>query len=156
MFADDLDTHRLIAGEEEPELPPRRNSSRNSRPEEAHAQTNLTNMQSEEVSSTKSLDEILDDLDPEKKKNEGCRSVKMIIDKFNEQRNDEVVLRKTSKNTAAVQRPVTNSLDLNRLLEELGKVTSAPVLPPGVTSSLVTPNLTDEEVSICRTLIYNN
>lgn len=149
MFIDVLDTHRLFIGDEEPELPPRRNSSRNSRPEEYH--TNLTNM--EEVSSTKSLDDILDDLDKEKEQKEGCSSVKMIIEKFNEQRNDEVVLRKTSKSVAAVQRPVTNSLDLNRLLEELGKVTSAPVMPPGVTSSLVTPNMTDEEVSMCN---FNN
>lgn len=45
------------------------------------------------------------------------------------------------------------SEDLNKLLEELTKVTSAPLMMPGVTTSLIqmkSPPVTDEEV--CGTL----
>lgn len=101
----------------------------------------------------KTLDEILDDLDEEKRKRDSMPNVRKMIDKFNSEEN--VVLRK--RNSAGADSGETagqhhqrmsyaESGDLNLLLEELCKVTSAPVLTPGVTSSLVTPNLTDDEV----------
>lgn len=88
----------------------------------------------------RSLDEILEDLDKEKM--ESKSKVQMLIEKFSEPEGD-VVLRKQDKPDFKLCR---HSDELNKLLNELTKVTSAPIMTPGVTSSLVNPNLTDEEV----------
>ncbi|XP_063904349.1 uncharacterized protein LOC135123530 isoform X2 [Zophobas morio] len=87
----------------------------------------------------RSLDEILEDLDKEKM--ESKSKVQMLIEKFSEPEGD-VVLRKQDKPDFKLCR---HSDELNKLLNELTKVTSAPIMTPGVTSSLVNPNLTDEE-----------
>ncbi|XP_015837895.1 uncharacterized protein LOC100141985 isoform X2 [Tribolium castaneum] len=84
----------------------------------------------------RSLDEILEDLDREKLESKG--KVQLLIEKFTESEPD-VILRKHDKSGYRY------SDDLNLLLDELAKVTSAPILTPGVTTSLVNPNLTDEE-----------
>lgn len=90
--------------------------------------------------------------------------MRALIDKFNqsageagacaiaEDTTNDVALRQKS-DTGAGTYITTNrhSDELNKLLEELTKVTSAPLLTPGVTSSLVQMKsvpLTDEEVSI--------
>lgn len=94
----------------------------------------------------KSLDEILDELDEEKKKRDSAPNVKKMIEKFNENKTEDgVVLRRRNSAGDKSGEPVV-STDLNVLLEELAKITSAPVMAPGVTSSLVAPDLTDEEV----------
>ncbi|KAB0793600.1 hypothetical protein PPYR_13220 [Photinus pyralis] len=96
----------------------------------------------------KSIDEILEDLDKEKEASESKQKVKELIEKFEVQNEDDVKMRPKSKQlhfiigTDSCSR---HSEGLNELLEKLCKVTCAPVLKPGVTSSLVTPTLTDEE-----------
>ncbi|XP_044253039.1 uncharacterized protein LOC123004010 [Tribolium madens] len=84
----------------------------------------------------RSLDEILEDLDREKLESKG--KVQLLIEKFSDSE-PEVILRKHDKSA------YRHSDDLNSLLDELAKVTSAPIMTPGVTTSLVNPNLTDED-----------
>lgn len=97
----------------------------------------------------KDIDAILEDLN----KIENPQNVKQLISKFDSD-GEEVVLRKNFKfvksqsDTRILDHVNRNSEDLNKLLEELGKVTCAPIMPPGVTSSLVTPTMTDDEVCI--------
>ncbi|RZC40291.1 PH domain containing protein [Asbolus verrucosus] len=85
----------------------------------------------------RSLDEILEDLDKEKL--ESKNKVKMLIEKFSEPEPDVILRKHASFKTHR------HSDELNTLLNELAKVTSAPIMTPGVTSSLINPNLTDEE-----------
>jgi hypothetical protein len=94
------------------------------------------------IEQVRSLDEILEDL--EREKVESRTKVQMLIRKFSEGESDDVILRKRDKSDS---RSCRHSDELNTLLNELAKVTSAPIMTPGVTSSLVNPNLTDEEVS---------
>lgn len=68
-------------------------------------------------------------------------SVQKLIEKFDDP--SRVVLRGPKKPQIIPR----HSDDLNKLLEELAKVTCAPIMTPGATSSLVNPNLTDAEVS---------
>ncbi|XP_017771289.1 PREDICTED: RB1-inducible coiled-coil protein 1-like isoform X2 [Nicrophorus vespilloides] len=96
----------------------------------------------------KTIDEILDELDNER--TQPSANVKELIDKFNvgNSNHEEVEMRKKPK--SPVQNCTRYSDDLNKLLAELSKVTNAPILQPGVTTSLVTTSLTDEEVLLLR------
>ncbi|KAK5640841.1 hypothetical protein RI129_009388 [Pyrocoelia pectoralis] len=97
----------------------------------------------------KSIDEILDDLDKEKEALDSKQKVKELIEKFEIHNEDDVALRPKSKQQLhfiiGPDADSRHSEGLNELLEKLSKVTCAPVLKPGVTSSLITPALTDEE-----------
>lgn len=92
-----------------------------------------------------SLDKILDDL--EKDKNEDftkCR-VKNLIKQFSGSDSEfDVELRMNKRSD--LSREDVDCNELSRLLDELAKVTCAPILTPGVTTSLISTNLTDEEV----------
>ncbi|XP_050514027.1 ankyrin repeat domain-containing protein 12-like [Diabrotica virgifera virgifera] len=93
----------------------------------------------------KSLDQILDELDNEQQETNKKNKVKKLIKKFSEPDfyDTDVVLR-TQK--SGIHRPDIHSDELSRLLEELVKVTNAPMLIPGVTSSLNGSTLRDEEL----------
>ncbi|CAG9839660.1 unnamed protein product [Diabrotica balteata] len=93
----------------------------------------------------KSLDQILDELDNEQQETNKKNKVKKLIKKFSEPEfyDNDVVLR-TEK--SGIQRSDVHSDELSRLLEELVKVTNAPMLIPGVTSSLNGSTLKDEEL----------
>lgn len=88
----------------------------------------------------RSVSEILENLDKEKLKTK--KPVQKLIEKFDD--TAEVTLRVPEKPFFIVPR---HSDDLNKLLEELAKVTSAPIMPPRVTHSLLNPNLADAEVN---------
>jgi len=125
--------------------------------------TDNCNTEENDDDKVKTIDEILEDLNKEKDIQQSRQKVKQLIEKFNDfQGEEDVVLRKKSKfdicksqsDTTVLQTLNVDNLngntnresdDLNKLLEELSKVTCAPVLTPGVTSSLVTPVLTDDE-----------
>lgn len=119
----------------------------------------------------KTIDQILDDLDREKTVQDSKIKVKALIDKFNEKAgpissdvsssvtslssrvtSPEVIFRSRPSNEEREQSEEVEtselrySNDLNLLLEELKKVTIAPVMSPGVTSSLITRTSSDDEV----------
>ncbi|KAF5280928.1 hypothetical protein FQA39_LY17934 [Lamprigera yunnana] len=95
----------------------------------------------------KSIDEILKDLDKDRIHEDSQNKVKSLIEKFNDiqNENDGILRKKTKSNFICNYEDDGSSAGLIRLLDELSKVTSAPILTPGVTSSLVTPILTEEE-----------
>lgn len=93
----------------------------------------------------KSIDQILDDLDKEKVEGESRSNVKRMVERFNAFSEEEVVLRREKEQEKPVSR---HSDDLNELLEKLGKITVAPTMEPGVTSSLASPPVSDEEVAV--------
>lgn len=97
----------------------------------------------------KTIDEILEDLDNEKHK-QLKPSVKELIEVFDEKNKDEVVLRKKPVFKPANDRVenIRHSDELTMLLEELKKVTNAPILTPGITNSLNISNKTNTDVSI--------
>lgn len=121
-----------------------------------------------------SIDKILTDLEKESKFSEqqsSCSkqeelSVRQLIQKFNSPNtvnfettegintdHIDVFLRAKGDSKEINVSHIVNrySDDLNKLLEELTKVTCAPLLTPGVTSSLVqakSPAMTDEEVNM--------
>ncbi|CAG9863552.1 unnamed protein product [Phyllotreta striolata] len=91
----------------------------------------------------KSLDEILHELDAQPTKGKE-NTVRRLIQRFSEPDfADGVVLR----GRRAARKDDVDADELGRLLQELAKVTSAPVLAPGVTSSLNGASLNDEEFS---------
>lgn len=111
------------------------------------------------------IDEILNNLEQMKRNNTlSDRKVRKLIDKFdhtvkirsptskqpNESLSDVVKLRSKEENETQQTENNSNSTsndELSRLLNELAKVTNAPILTPGVTSSLgVTSKTLDEEV----------
>ncbi|KAF2895083.1 hypothetical protein ILUMI_11088 [Ignelater luminosus] len=134
-------------------------NSANSSTEDNNKDSNINKL----TKNIKTIDDILKDLDEEKDIRESRQKVRQLIEKFNDiQNDDEVVLRKKSKTEISKSRSDTKLLqtlkrdnlsdkanresdELTILLEELSKVTCAPVLTPGVTSSLVNPMLTDDE-----------
>lgn len=93
----------------------------------------------------KTIDQILDDLDKEKVEGENRPNVKRMVERFNAIKEEEVVLRRQKQQEKPVLR---HSDDLNELLEKLGKITVAPTMEPGVTSSLASPPVSDEEVTV--------
>lgn len=75
-------------------------------------------------------------------------TVKQIIEKFNGYGEEEVVLREHKGSPVEEQtRQGRHSEELNELLEKLEKMTVAPVMEPGVTSSLASPPIDDDEVT---------
>ncbi|KAG5881971.1 hypothetical protein JTB14_006009 [Gonioctena quinquepunctata] len=88
-----------------------------------------------------SLDDILDDLDNQNHSNK----VKHLIKRFSEPEFSDVVLRTNRKSDSP--RDELESDELSRLLEELAKVTNAPILTPGVTSSFNGSNVDNTEFS---------
>lgn len=96
----------------------------------------------------KTIDEILEDLDKEKDK-QLKPSVKELIEVFDEKNKVEVVLRRKPlfKPTNEMTEIIRHSDELTMLLEELKKVTNAPILTPGITNSLNISNRTNTDVS---------
>lgn len=92
----------------------------------------------------KTIDEILDDLEQESGKTKVKTLIKKFSGDFHVNDDEEVTLRKSTRETNRENR---FSDELTQLLDELTKVTSAPLMTPGVTMSLINPNLTDEEVN---------
>ncbi|XP_050311539.1 uncharacterized protein LOC126747089 isoform X2 [Anthonomus grandis grandis] len=79
------------------------------------------------------LDEILTDLN----RDEGGK-VKQLIKRYsNIPESEEVEIRK---------KKISTSNDLDKLLDELAKVTVAPIMTPGVTTSLINPDVADQEM----------
>lgn len=129
-----------------------------------------------------SIDKILTDLEKESRISEQQSnfskqeelSVRQLIQKFNSPNtvnfetteginadHIDVFLRAKGDSKEINVSHIVNrySDDLNKLLEELTKVTCAPLLTPGVTSSLVqakSPAMTDEEVRYRITKIHSN
>lgn len=112
------------------------------------------NRKSNNIGNIKTIDEILENLDKESaninNNDDNKPSVRELIEKFDDK--SQVVLRKK-----LTQRPRSNIItsmelkyededDLNKLLEELSKITNAPILTPGITNSLNVPNTSKEEV----------
>nr|CAI5837252.1 unnamed protein product [Callosobruchus analis] len=95
----------------------------------------------------KSLDEILDELECDRRDEHG--KVRNLIQQFSSKENvieqDDVVLRRHKKYN--YPREDLESDELTRLLEELAKVTNAPILTPGATCSMVASNSKDDELS---------
>lgn len=92
-----------------------------------------------------SLDKILDDLDVENSEDYNKYKVKSLIKHFSRSDSECDVELRTNRQSN-ISREDVDSNELSRLLDELAKVTCAPILTPGVTSSLISSNLTDEEV----------
>lgn len=69
-----------------------------------------------------------------------------MIERFSSYKDEEeeVVLRRQKQQKDKSN--LRHSDDLNDLLEKLGEMTVAPPMAPGVTSSLATPPVSDEEV----------
>lgn len=144
-----------------PGLPPRH--SWRSRPRSPFHDVPKNNTPVHTPTNEYSLDKILHDLEQQSRVCAEELSVRALIEKFNqsageasacavtEDTTNDVALRQ--KSDAGAETYITtnrHSDELNKLLEELTKVTSAPLLTPGVTSSLVQMKsvpLTDEEVS---------
>ncbi|CAH2001970.1 unnamed protein product [Acanthoscelides obtectus] len=95
----------------------------------------------------KSLDEILDELECQKR--EEPIKVRNLIHQFSLNENTseptEVVLRRHRR--IKYPREDIESDELTRLLEELAKVTNAPILTPGATCSMLASNSGDKELS---------
>ncbi|KRT81188.1 hypothetical protein AMK59_6047 [Oryctes borbonicus] len=126
--------------------------------------TKTVKIQDDSYQNLKTIDEILNDLEDMKRSSTLTSGrVRNLIEKFDDaikkkgvpsdrSPNDtcDVVLRpKADKIPDKTQENSHNSTDeLNRLLSELAKVTYAPILTPGVTSSLeMTSHTQDEEVN---------
>lgn len=80
-------------------------------------------------------------------------NVKKMIQRFSvpNKEEDEVVLRRQKQHQSIVTQDksvLRHSDDLNDLLEKLGEMTVAPPMEPGVTSSLASPPVSDEEVNV--------
>lgn len=97
----------------------------------------------ENSESQKSIYEILDDLDKVEEEEELRPSVRKMIEHFSGRKEEEIVVLRRQKEEKPVLR---HSDDLNELLEKLGKITVAPPMEPGVTSSLASPPISDDEV----------
>nr|CAH7718288.1 unnamed protein product [Callosobruchus chinensis] len=99
------------------------------------------------LDNVKSLDEILDELECERRDEHG--KVRNLIQQFSTKENmlehGGVVLRRHRKFN--YPREDLESDELTRLLEELSKVTNAPILTPGATCSMVASNSKDKELS---------
>lgn len=120
-----------------PVLPNKQKNSRN----------NKKNDNTESQEKLKTIDEILEDLDNEKTAKKKKLKVRDLIEKFEV---DDVEIRKKSpyfKRKTLEEKTYRHSEELTRLLEELAKVTNAPIMAPGVTTSLITNNLSDDDVS---------
>uniref|UniRef100_V5GTE5 Uncharacterized protein n=1 Tax=Anoplophora glabripennis TaxID=217634 RepID=V5GTE5_ANOGL len=91
------------------------------------------------------LDKILDDLEKEKKEDFPKCKVKKLIKQFSGSDSECDVELWTNKRSDFSREDV-DSNKLSRLLDELVKVTCAPILTPGLTSSLISTNLIDEEI----------
>lgn len=160
-------------------MPPRRLSKRRSVSpfHDIPKNTPLTyNEIQENIKKNYSIDKILEELKILETKQHNVivpqeeLSVKQLINKFNhfvDIQGDtvdaslaDVAIRKKDNvqgNNELIQNVIVNrhSDELNKLLEELTKVTCAPLLTPGATSSLVqmkSDGLTDEEVRFYLTL----
>ncbi|CAH1116064.1 unnamed protein product [Phaedon cochleariae] len=99
----------------------------------------------------KSIDDILQDLEeeqPHNNNNNNNNNVKRLIKRFSDHEDpeNEVVLRGGRQCQSHVYRDDIEQDELSRLLEELAKVASAPILKPGVTTSLDVSNLDDLEL----------
>ncbi|XP_076270119.1 uncharacterized protein LOC143202452 isoform X2 [Rhynchophorus ferrugineus] len=102
---------------------------------------------------TQEIDEILDDLNKESQStthdDSGEGNVKKLIKRFSMGKDDgvEIRLKKNwDRRNGARETSNTDSSDLNKLLDELAKVTTAPIMTPGVTTSLINPEITDAEL----------
>ncbi|KAF7270507.1 hypothetical protein GWI33_016529 [Rhynchophorus ferrugineus] len=102
---------------------------------------------------TQEIDEILDDLNKESQSttpdDSGEGNVKKLIKRFSMGKDDgvEIRLKKNwDRRNGARETSNTDSGDLNKLLDELAKVTTAPIMTPGVTTSLINPEITDAEL----------
>ncbi|GLV32962.1 hypothetical protein CBL_08976 [Carabus blaptoides fortunei] len=150
-----------------PGLPPRHGT----RPRSPFHDVPRNNTPVHTPTSEYSIDKILHDLEQQSRQSTTVEelSVRALIDRFNQSAGEpvnacapapgddattnDVALRDKSTDVAMVTYTALttahrHSDELNKLLEELTKVTSAPLLTPGVTSSLVQMKsvpLTDEE-----------
>ncbi|XP_049817218.1 uncharacterized protein LOC109602920 isoform X2 [Aethina tumida] len=99
------------------------------------------------IQQTRSVDQIVYDLEQQQQQSdesEGQGKVKKLVKQFSTPTvPPDVVLRPKMSYD-----PISNrySDELTMLLEQLTQVTNAPLLNPGNTSSLVNPNLTDDEL----------
>lgn len=95
----------------------------------------------------KTIDEILEDLDKDNPPSRTNPSVKELIEIFDDKSN--VVLRNKITRCRKYDVDINeakNSEDLNKLLQDLAKITNAPILTPGITNSLNVPQSTTKEV----------
>lgn len=70
--------------------------------------------------------------------------VRELIKRFSYGKEEGVELRK--KTDWKLKSQISETNDLEKLLDDLTKVTTAPILTPGVTTSLINPEISDKEV----------
>lgn len=137
----------------EPALPPKTLSKHFSPYHDTPKNNNpifLHNTEDAKMTPQISIDKILDDLNREKEEQDSRPNVKKMIERFSvHKEEDEVILRRQKQQESVAAQDkflMRHSDDLNELLEKLGEMTVAPPREPGVTSSLATPPVSDEEV----------
>lgn len=139
----------------EPALPPKtshklqspyHDTPKNNNPVFLH-NTSPENGKGGESEPRKSIERILDDLSRERDEEEGRPNVKKMIERFSGRKDEEEVVLRRQKQVSEEKTVLRHSDDLNELLEKLGKMTVAPPMEPGVTSSLASAPVSDEEVS---------
>ncbi|XP_030758730.1 uncharacterized protein LOC115884329 [Sitophilus oryzae] len=142
-----------------PSLPPRNCRKKSGLPNHITAEEHRPEPRRNNNNFTTSIDDILNNLNLEsqhrqkdltvdnKDENEG--NVKKLIKRFSIAREDSVEMRIKKNwdlNDGKRETCSTDSGELNRLLDELAKVTTAPIMTPGVTTSLINPEICDSEL----------
>ncbi|XP_066151741.1 putative leucine-rich repeat-containing protein DDB_G0290503 isoform X2 [Euwallacea fornicatus] len=124
-----------------PAVPPKMKRKR-------HSDATLDQIYSDYMSKQEILEEVLKNKDIDAQKKEG--KVRELIKKFSKEaiaHEEGVELRnKDPESTHKCEMFPTNSKDLDKLLEELSKITTAPIMTPGVTISLINPEISDKDI----------
>lgn len=76
----------------------------------------------------------------------GQCKVKELIKRFSIGKEEGVELRQKQRSPKYKPEFPRDTTDLDKLLDELAKVTTAPIMTPGVTSSLINPEISQKEV----------
>lgn len=118
-----------------PVLPPKKKKNI----ESAHLDDILEDLNKQTRTCEKNSDEENEDTP-----NEGGK-VKALIKRFSIGKDEGVEMRRKSNWKVNTDIYCTDSRELDSLLEELAKVTTAPILTPGVTTSLINPEVSDHE-----------
>ncbi|XP_066246688.1 putative leucine-rich repeat-containing protein DDB_G0290503 isoform X2 [Euwallacea similis] len=124
-----------------PAIPPKMKRKR-------HSDATLDQIYNDYMSKQEILEEVLKNKDIDAQKKEG--KVRELIKKFSKEsiaHEEGVELRnKNQESTRKSEMFPTNSKDLDKLLEELSKITTAPIMTPGVTISLINPEISDKDI----------